>query len=166
MSLYNNLTNNLIIILKILYKAIFVSIVWLIKKRLNLRQKKIVVNLCSETENYFFGVVSIPVTREEFEGILASYTGFSEIWTFFLSIFHFPISNLKFTFSLLFTETCKFSLSRKIHYILFHFIDNNLLCNIVNDFLVVFLVLGFIPPSHGMTDHSHILIMQLGLRVF
>jgi hypothetical protein len=26
-------------------------------------------NLCSETENYFFGVVSIPITREDFEGI-------------------------------------------------------------------------------------------------
>jgi hypothetical protein len=26
-------------------------------------------NLCSENENYFFGVVSIPVTMADFEGI-------------------------------------------------------------------------------------------------
>jgi hypothetical protein len=56
--------------------------------------------LCSENENYFFGVVSIPVTREDFEGIFGSYSGFFKIWTFFLSIFDFPISNLKFTFFL------------------------------------------------------------------
>jgi hypothetical protein len=37
-----------------------------IKKIISRKNTK---KLCSETENYFFGVVSIPVTRADFEGI-------------------------------------------------------------------------------------------------
>jgi hypothetical protein len=46
------------------------------------------------------------------------------------------------------------------------FINADFLRDIANDFLVILLVFFFRFRPHGKTEHSHVLVMQLGLRIF
>ncbi len=51
---------------KFIAKLLLLVAIFCKKKIISRKNTK---KLCSETENYFFGVESIPVTREDFEGI-------------------------------------------------------------------------------------------------